>query len=141
MLDMNAARAVLRGAGMRLTPQRLMIIDALVDNRSHPTVDQVYHLVRQQFPTVSLATVYQTISLLGRHGLILELKGGKDGLRCDPDTSSHAHAYCQQCGAVYDVPLPQEIKIETQGLPGFVPLQVEVSIHGHCAQCEQAPAH
>ena len=112
-----------------------MIMEVLVDNRTHPTVDQVYLEVRTQYPTVSLATVYSTLALLARCGLILELHGGKDGLRCDPETAPHAHAYCEHCGGVFDFALPAMPAWHDAELAGFQPRGTEISIFGICAQC------
>ncbi len=138
MLAADSAREALRSAGIRLTPQRLMIIDALVGNRTHPTIEMIYDTVRARYPSVSLATVYQTVTLLGKHGLVLELRGGKDGLRCDPDTSVHAHAYCAHCGAVADVPLSTPMALDTNELDAFTITQVEIALHGLCARCVTA---
>lgn len=135
MLHADAARDVLRQAGMRLTPQRLMIIDLLVGNRTHPTVDQLYLTARGKYPTLSLATVYHTVALLARHGLILELRGGKDSLRYDPDTAPHAHAYCGACGAVDDITLPAGNGHPCADLHGFQADVVEVSMYGTCTRC------
>ncbi|MHB9129808.1 MAG: Fur family transcriptional regulator [Armatimonadota bacterium] len=138
MLNADAARTALRTAGVRLTPQRLMVVEALVGNYSHPTVDQVYERVRQKYPTVSLATVYHTVALLARHSLILELHGGGEGLRCDPQTTPHAHAYCRHCSRVFDVPLPGDLAWQEQTLDGFCPTHFEVSLHGVCAACKSS---
>ncbi|HEY3415697.1 MAG TPA: Fur family transcriptional regulator, partial [Armatimonadota bacterium] len=132
MLEHESAQSVLRNAGVRLTPQRLMILDALVGNTSHPTIDDIYLVVQEKYPTVSLATVYHTIALLAQHGLILELHGGKDGLRCDPETAPHGHAYCQQCGTVTDIPLPRDLGAHRVQTEKFQVAQVEFSVYGRC---------
>jgi Fur family peroxide stress response transcriptional regulator len=137
MLTVSTAREALHKAGIRITPQRLMVVDVLVDNRTHPTVDQVYLAVSKHYPTVSLATIYSTLSLLARNGLILALHGGKDGLRSDPETTPHAHAYCEQCGDVYDVALPDEPVWKETHLSGFQPRHTEISLYGLCAHCAQ----
>lgn len=134
MLTLDSAVTILRQSGIRVTPQRLMVIDALVDNRTHPTVEHIYEFVRRSYPTISLATVYQTLAMLARHGLITELHGGRDGLRCDPDTSSHAHAYCRICGAIMDIPLPA-MDCTTE-LSGFKAEHLELSIYGRCDSCD-----
>lgn len=139
LLDADVARAVMRGGGMRLTPQRLMVVNALVGNRCHPTVEEVYHLVRQQYPAVSLATIYHTVALLAKHGLIQTLRAGADGLRCDPDTSSHAHAYCDGCGAVFDIPLPASLDLGPIDAGGFQTTQTEIALHGRCRRCRTSP--
>lgn len=135
MLTVENAKSALRAAGMRITPQRLMIIDVLVGNRSHPSVEAIYRRVADSYPTISLATVYHTLSLLARHGLILELHGDKEGLRCDPETTPHAHAYCKQCGEVFDLPTPAPVTWSADCLPGFIAEETELSLYGRCARC------
>ncbi len=135
MLTLESAQQALRGAGVRLTPQRTLIINALVGNRAHPTVEQLYHLARARYAGISLATVYHTVSLLARHGLLLELHGDSAGLRCDPDTQPHAHAYCLACHAVLDISLvAAPIPCTADDLP-FTPVATELSLYGYCPTC------
>jgi Fur family peroxide stress response transcriptional regulator len=112
-----------------------MVAQALVGNFTHPTVEQLHAAVREQFPTISLATVYQTVALLARVGLVLELHGGRDGLRCDPETTPHAHAFCRGCGAVTDVPLPTHVVHDDFTADGFAVDQVDVYLYGRCEPC------
>ena len=135
MLTLETAQQALRGAGVRLTPQRTLIINALVGNRTHPTVEQLYHLARDRYAGISLATVYHTVSLLARHGLLRELHGDSAGLRCDPDMTPHAHGYCLACHAVIDVPQPEApLPVALEGLP-FTPVATEFSLYGYCPTC------
>lgn len=137
MLTAEAAQHALQRAGVRLTPQRLMIVNVLVDNRTHPTIEQIYATARQTYPTLSLATVYHTVDLLARYGLVLELRGSKDGLRCDPDTSPHAHAYCTLCGAVADIILPASYALDEGALNGFRATRMDISLYGECQACRE----
>jgi Fur family peroxide stress response transcriptional regulator len=137
MLTAEAAQKALQRAGVRLTPQRLMIVDVLVDNRTHPTIEQIFATARMKYPTLSLATVYHTIDLLAKHGLVLELRGSKDGLRCDPDIAPHAHAYCTSCNAVYDITLPAAYAIDEGSLDGFRATRVDISLYGECRGCRE----
>lgn len=135
MLSAEAAQKALQRSGVRLTPQRLMIVDVLVGNTSHPTIEQIYATARQKYPTLSLATVYHTVDLLSRHGLVLELRGSKDGLRCDPETMPHAHAYCTTCGAVLDIFVPNTLSFDREQLAGFRVSRVDISLYGECQDC------
>jgi Fur family peroxide stress response transcriptional regulator len=134
MLTLESAQQALRGAGVRLTPQRTLIINALVGNRAHPTVEQLYHLARERYAGISLATVYHTVSLLARHGLVRELHGDTQGLRCDPDTSPHAHGYCLACHTVIDLPLP-DIPTVAIAEHAFTAVATEMSLYGYCPTC------
>ena len=137
MLASDVAQQALREAGVRVTAQRMMIVDVLVGNRTHPTVEEIYARVRATCPTISLATVYHTLALLARQGLILELRGAKDGLRCDPDTTPHAHAYCEGCGKVIDISLPSSSVWGLDTLDGFHPSKTEISLYGRCESCKE----
>jgi len=136
MLTIDNARAILRNDGVRLTPQRLMIVQVLIGRKDHPTVEQIYDIVRAEYPAISLATVYNTVSLLARHHLISALHGCKDGLRLDPMTAAHAHSHCIHCGAVNNVPIASPVSLGDAASPEFVPEQVEVSIFGRCNHCD-----
>lgn len=137
MLTLNSARSALHDANVRLTPQRLMVVDVLIGNQTHPTVEQVYEVVKQHYPTISLATVYKTLALLARNGLICELQGARDGLRYDPNTVPHAHTHCLHCGTLHDVPLSIPLYWDEYQLAGFKLDHVEVTLTGYCAQCIQ----
>ena len=135
MLTQEKAIRALRAAGVRLTPQRMMIVDALLDNKSHPTVEQLFTLVRARFEGISLATVYHTLSLFARSGLVVELHGSKDGKRFDPNTAEHSHAYCTECNSVFDLPQPPMTLWNEDDISGFQAGSIEISLFGICADC------
>jgi Fur family peroxide stress response transcriptional regulator len=92
----------LRERGFRVTPQRLAICEFVLSSKEHPTVDQVYRVVRKESPTLSLATVYQTLHLLTEMGMLQEL-GFSDGVsRYDPNNSPHINIVCKNCGKIQD---------------------------------------
>ena len=94
--------AKLREKGFRVTPQRLAICEFVLASKEHPTVDHVYQVVRKKHPTLSLATVYQTLHLLTEIGMLQEL-GLSDGIsRYDPDSSPHINIVCKNCGKIQD---------------------------------------
>lgn len=86
----------------KVTPQRLAICEFILSSKEHPTVEQVYQAVQKKYPTLSIATVYQTLHLLTEIGLLQEL-GFHDGItRYDPDTAPHINIVCQNCGIIQD---------------------------------------
>ncbi len=135
MLTLDDARTILRNESVRLTPQRLMIAEVLIGSRNHPTVEQIHEIVLSRYPSISLATVYNTVTLLARYGLIRLLHGGKDGLRIDPDTTPHAHAHCIHCGDVFSVPIARQVELDPAVLEDFQQMQLEVSVFGSCQRC------
>jgi len=94
--------AKLREKGFRVTPQRLAICEFVLSSKEHPTVDQVYHAVRREYPTLSLATVYQTLHLLTEMDMLQELGFGNGVARYDPKSSPHINIVCKGCGKIQD---------------------------------------
>lgn len=85
--------------------QRDSIKAFLMTRYDHPTADTIYGCIREQFPNISLGTVYRNLNLLVELGEIRKLTfdDGKDHF--DYDTSPHYHFICKQCGAVMDLPM------------------------------------
>jgi Fur family peroxide stress response transcriptional regulator len=127
----------LKTAGHRITPQRLAIIKTLVDSGEHPSVEQIYRRVRKDFPTTSLATVYNTLERLKEMGEVLELpsSGGSryDGLNPQP----HPHLRCTVCGAIEDLdvdlgPAAQEVAARR----GYADVHHRLELYGVCPRCQ-----
>jgi Fur family peroxide stress response transcriptional regulator len=127
----------LREAGAKLTAQRLAICNWLRGNDSHPTVADVYQALCDDFPTMSLATVYNTLSLLTELDLIHEVGTADDGsMRYDPKTAPHINLACRRCGRIIDVDGVDLSHFE-QLAPeyGFKVADVNIVLHGVCAEC------
>lgn len=83
--------------------QRELIKDFLCTRKDHPTADVVYMNVRQQYPNISLGTVYRNLTLLSDMGEIQRLRVGDGVDHFDADISAHHHFVCTQCGCVLDL--------------------------------------
>ena len=92
----------LREKGFKVTPQRLAICQFVLSSKEHPKVEQVYEAVQKQHPTISLATVYQTLHLLTKIGLLQELGFNGGSSRYDPNISPHLNIVCKNCGKIQD---------------------------------------
>ncbi len=88
---------------LKYSRQREMIKDFLCTRKDHPTADVVYTNVRQQYPNISLGTVYRNLTLLSDMGEIQRLHLGDGVDHFDADTSPHNHFVCKQCGCVQDL--------------------------------------
>ena len=124
--------------GLRLTPQRDVLLRVLSETRGHPTADDLVKKVRQVLPTVSHATVYRNVQELVRAGLIgtLERSGAATQFEINPD--HHHHFMCRHCGQVWDVYLDQvAVTVDRQRSPlnGFRIDRRDVQLHGLCARC------
>src|SRR4051794_35057883 len=92
--------ADLKRAGLKLTPQRMAIVNELADDLTHPTAQMLFERLRPSFPTMSFATVYNTLDTLTRCGLVQVVRAPNAGgaIRFDPNTEPHYHAVCDACG-------------------------------------------
>ena len=94
----------LRETGFRITPQRMAIIHALIGNKEHLSVDDIFEQVRADFPMMGLATVYKSISMLKEMGEITELNFLNDSARFDGSGETpHPHIICTKCKTVQDL--------------------------------------
>src|SRR5882757_2894873 len=98
--------AGVRGAGLKLTPQRIAIVRELAADESHPTAQELFDRLRPSLPTMSFATVYNTLDALSSAGLCAALALAPGPGRFDPNMVPHNHAVCDECGSVRDVPPP-----------------------------------
>lgn len=88
---------------LKYSRQRQVIKDFLMTRKDHPTADTVYMNVRQEYPNISLGTVYRNLSLLADLGEIRRLRLGDGVDHFDADTSMHYHFICTECGGVTDL--------------------------------------
>jgi Fur family ferric uptake transcriptional regulator len=126
--------------GTRATRQRQVILEELQAVTSHPTADEVYHLVRQRLPKVSLGTVYRNLDLLSTHGVIQRLEGGGSQMRFDGNAAAHSHVRCLHCGSVADIhyspPLPPVE--QAQEWTEYELVGQTLNFTGICSTCNKA---
>ncbi len=137
----------LRQKKLKLTPQRLAILRLFCADESHPTAQDLYARLRTTFPTMSFATVYNTLDALALAGLssTLNLGGESRASRFDPNTDPHHHAVCDACGSITDIPVatpaPAASSRDAHALdsaaPGFSVRAVERVYRGLCAACRK----
>ncbi len=130
----------LRAAGAKITAQRIAICNWLYGNHSHPTAAAVYEALRDDFPTMSLATVYNTLSLLEKLDLIHEIGRASDGsARYDADTEPHLNLVCTVCERVIDIPdVVDSSELERAAAEhGFQIHDASFVAHGICADCQR----
>ncbi len=121
------------------TMQRRVIVEELKKLKSHPTADELYHIVRKRLPQISLGTVYRNLELLSEAGQILKLELTGKQKRFDGNTEDHYHMRCSGCGRIVDV---EDIEMkhiqkhlqeltERNGLEGF-----RLELIGLCPDCK-----
>lgn len=93
----------LRTIGLRITPQRKLILQYLILKRNHPTAEIIFNDIKQQDSTISLATVYNTLELLVKNNLVIEIAAPDEKQHFDYFAHPHYHVICTNCGKIEDV--------------------------------------
>ncbi|WP_443217752.1 Fur family transcriptional regulator [Saccharothrix sp. CCNWYY140] len=99
----KALRKTLHDRGMRMTPQRQLVLDAVRD-LGHATPEQICHRVQATAPTVNITTVYRTLDLLDRLGMVRHTHLGHGAPTYSVDEHEHVHLVCHKCGRVDEAP-------------------------------------
>jgi Fur family ferric uptake transcriptional regulator len=94
----------LRRLGLRVTPQRLLVVEALTAHGGHMTADEIMRWTAERYPAINLATIYRTLDLLASVGLVThtDLGGGVVRYELAGETAHH-HLVCERCGAVTEL--------------------------------------
>jgi Fur family peroxide stress response transcriptional regulator len=127
----------LRDAGLRLTHQRLEIVRVIAADETHPDVETVFRTVRRRVPTISLDTVYRTLSTLVGRGLIERVLFTPGPARYDANPARHHHFVCTRCGLIRDVEDDDLDAIRPTAEVARIgrPETVSVQFRGVCAVC------
>ncbi|MEW6160848.1 MAG: Fur family transcriptional regulator [Verrucomicrobiota bacterium] len=131
--DLNERLAT---SGLRFTPQRQHVYGVLLQTRDHPTAEEVFIRSKKIIPDISLATVYNCLDALVKCGLVRQVHHERGATRYCPNMSDHAHFYCDQCGAVFDVDFPAPRDNPRPNLPaGFQVRRLDITFRGVCSKC------
>ena len=119
---------------IKVTPQRLEILKYLDENRTHPTVDEIYNELKEKNPALSKTTVYNSVDILRENGLIQSITISGSELRYDFKHGMHHHFLCNICGEIID------IDVECPNLGSMLKCGHEVEeVHGYfkgtCTKC------
>ena len=132
----DAIAVDLKEIGLKVTPQRRAILKLLQGNRLHPSAERIFFKISKEYPGMSFATVYNTLSKLVEAGKIQELDVDPDRKRFDPCVSPHCHFYCKVCGKVFDVVCDtSSLMVNTKKNNGHQIDGVQVNFKGVCKGC------
>lgn len=132
----NAAYHRLVACGVRPSMQRLAIMNYLLDNATHPTVEEVHRHLVQKIPSLSRTTLYNTLRLFSEHGAAQMLTIDDHRVCYDGDIRPHVHFFCKKCGRVidlFDVPAPSAV--EVSDIDGNRMDEVQLYYRGVCVKC------
>jgi Fur family ferric uptake transcriptional regulator len=129
----------LLGKDMRLTNQRKIIMEQLRSVTTHPTADEIYGMVREKMPRISLGTVYRNLEVLSSLGLVRKLENAAGQKRFDGDMTPHHHIRCEVCGRVGDIfDAPEISGIEQRLTTDFQITGHSLEFTGICPECRKA---
>jgi len=120
----------LRKHGIQPTAQRLAVARFVLDADSHPTADEVWEKVRQRSPTLSRATVYNTLNLFVEKGLLQTQAVREGALVFDPRVARHHHFIDEETGAIHDVPWEAVKVTGEKSLQGYEVRDYQVVMRG-----------
>ena len=129
----------IRARGGRLTPQRVAVLRVLAASEGHPSVEQIYDRIKEDFPTTSLATIYKTVTLLKEMGEVLELGFGDGSNRYDGNRPyPHPHLVCTECGEIRDLEAPalDDLVRQVSQEIGYRIVSHRLDFYGICSKCQ-----
>jgi Fur family peroxide stress response transcriptional regulator len=135
-LPRERASERLRRAGYRVTNQRLAVFDFLCRTESHPTAEDIHEGVHDEFPKISVATVYKSVESLVDIGLVKPIYLGHAATRFDASTDEHAHFRCIACHQIADVPM-DTAPVAVSDLDRCEIIGSSVEFYGFCPACRR----
>ena len=131
---------ILRDKGHRLTPQRMMVLEAMEASDAHISAEEIHTQVRAKYPYINISTVYRTLELLKELGLVTETDLGSGRFLYHlAGKAHHHHLVCRRCGKNMDVEdsLLQWLHEELVAKCGFAADLQHLAIFGTCRQCRE----
>ncbi len=104
-------REQLKAKGLKITPQRIAIYEAVVELKNHPTAENIIDYIKTNHPNVSVGTVYKVLDSLVENQLLKKVKNEKDIMRYDAIMQKHHHLYCSETDKIEDFKDPELDKI------------------------------
>jgi Fur family transcriptional regulator, peroxide stress response regulator len=126
-----------------LTRQREVVLRVIRENEQHLTAGEVFAHAKAKLPSISFATVYNSLRYLKDAGHISEIQFGNGASRYDAMTHRHDHALCTECGALVDIEmdLPRELVKRAAEYSRFKPESLEFTLRGKCPDCVGTARH
>lgn len=126
--------AKLKASEIRPSFQRVKVLDFLIKNPCHPTVDMIFQKLNREIPTLSKTTIYNTLNLFQNAGLVRALTIEDNETRYDIITENHGHFKCEECGFIFNFNIDVDL-LSTDDLTDFKIIGRNVYFKGICPQC------
>lgn len=133
----------LKRKGLRVTPQRLIILSTFLQAKDHVSMEELFFMVRQKDKTVGQVTVYRTLKLLCEAGIASAVNFEEGMVRYEPrDLHHHDHLVCEKCGKKIEFinEAIEQLQEAVCQAHGFIPTAHHMVLYGVCAECRQKDA-
>ena len=129
----------LRAKGIRITYTRRAVLSYLVASHEHPSAEKIYRDLLPQFPSMSLATVYNNIKVLIDEGVVSEIKVRNDTTTYfDFIGHDHLNVVCEKCGRIADVDIEvPDLREEAASQSGYQITKTQMTVYGICSECQK----
>ena len=131
---LHTIREMLLERNLRPSYHRMKVLEYLISNRVHPTVDQIFRTLYKEIPTLSKATVYNALNTFAAARLIRIINIENNEIRYDIVIEPHGHFKCEVCGEIYNFQVDFE-GLVVSGLKGFKVNDKNVYFKGVCPGC------
>jgi len=122
--------------GLRFTAQRRHVYGVLLEQRDHPSAEEVFIRAKKHMPDISMATVYNTLDTLVQCGLVRQVKQERGATRYCSNMAQHHHFYCDECGGTFDIDTDPATGEPEMHMPrGFEIRNFEITFRGLCPDC------
>lgn len=135
-VDFNDLAKELKKKNIRLSHQRLKVLEYMIENKNHPTVDRIYTDLHKEIPTLSKTTIYNTLNALSEAGIVKALNISDNETKYDIVSEEHGHFKCDICGDIYDFPIKLD-EFTSNDLKGFQIRDKDVYLKGICPSCSK----
>jgi len=130
----------LRREGKRMTAQRSLLLRIIAESEGHLDAEEIHRRAREQGARLSLSTVYRTLAVLGKMGLLRELHFAEEHHHYERTLGEHYHLYCLECGRISEHWPPDGGRRLRQVAEecGFDLVVARLELHGFCGQCRHS---
>lgn len=135
MIDATIIRNKITAKGLRVTPQRMRVLEAIYQLSNHPTAESILSFIRETDPNVASGTVYKVLDTFVKQNIISRVKTDKDAMRYDGIIEKHHHLYCLECDHIEDFvskKLDETLKsfFEKNKIDNFIIEDIKLNISG-----------
>lgn len=134
------AKSFLVENGVKLSVQRIALMEYLLKNRTHPTVEEMFCALSPKIPTLSRTTVYNTMKLFVKHGVASMINIEEKSIRFDLKSHPHGHFFCNECNQLFDFELKENMidsVAANLALAGCDIESTQINCRGICNKCKQ----